>query len=99
MASKLTSKYLPSKLDKKYAKLWNQTCGWKIPRSLKPFRITGKLTRRENDLYAGACWKVLNMMAQDGLISRDALRYWHNKENGWKNWSTIDEGYVPKDSI
>jgi len=84
---------LPKKLDKKYARIWNQSCGWEIPKGFRPFRGHEPTTRKEKELFTTGIWMTVEMMARDGLISQEMLRYWHNKENGWRDQSKIQDGY------
>ncbi len=85
---------LPKKLDKKYARIWNEACDWKIPKGFKPFEIQKPLTEKEQTMFSTGIWMTVEMMARDGLISREMLRYWHNKQNGWNNKSKISNGYI-----
>lgn len=88
---------IPPSLDKKYAILWHDTNHLdKIPLVLRPFSSYGKLTRREKELYSTALWKVLDMMADDGLIKQETLRKIHDEENGWIKRSSISVGKVPE---
>ncbi len=84
---------LPQDLDDKYSKMWHESCDWRIPDNIEPFRSNGSLANREQRLYAEACWHVLNMMAEDGLLRRSTLRRLHDEENGWEpGRSTIEVG-------
>jgi hypothetical protein len=90
------SDVLRPELDAKYAKLWNQTAGWEIPEGLEPFKMDGGLSPREQDIYTEGLWKVLDLMANDGLVTRAALRRAHDEKNGWEpGRSKIHAGYVP----
>ncbi len=87
---------LEEKLDQKYAQMWNEACLWKIPTGIVPFEANGVLTEREVALFAEGCWNVLENMADDGLITRSALRRYHEKENNWPpGQSKIEVGYAP----
>ena len=85
---------LPKKLDKKYARIWNESCSWKIPRGFRPFISQKPLSRKEHEMFVTGIWMTVEMMARDKLISQGMLRYWHNKENGWENRSEISDGYT-----
>lgn len=90
---------LPEKLDKKYARIWNESCSWKIPKGFRPFSRSEPLTPKEKEMFTTGIWMTVDMMARDGLISQEMLRYWHNKENGWDNRSKINDGYTGKEKF
>lgn len=96
------SKPLPEDLDEKYAKMWHDSCSWDIPSNIEPFATSDNLIRQLpnlKNLYAEACWKVLDMMANDGLIRQATLRRIHDDRNGWpRGRSTIKSGYVGDDT-
>ena len=88
-------KPLEQELDAKYAEMWIQANVGKIPRGAEPLRHTGELTEREVGIYSEACWHVLQMMAEDALITRKSLRAAHERANGWPSGrSKITEGYI-----
>lgn len=82
---------LNNELNEKYARLWHETCVMTVPSGLEPFIAHSCLIKGNkgiNDLYVSGLWKVLNMMAKDGLITQEELRRQHDEMNGWKPGSS-----------
>lgn len=75
---------MTKELEEKYAKLWLETNGWNIPKGLEPFERIAPKDNYSRNLYISGMWRVLHMMAQDGLITQQKLRELHDKEPGMK---------------